>query len=54
MAMATRAAGDKECDGSKSDGDDENGCRRGRDAEGMTQGGANDGAEGGRESEEVG
>jgi len=26
MAMATRVAGDKECNGSKSDGDDEKGC----------------------------
>ena len=28
MAMATRVAGDKECHGGKSDGDDEKGCRR--------------------------
>jgi len=54
MVMAMRAVGDKECDGGKSDGDDEKGCRRGRDAEGMMQGGTNDGAEGGRESEEEG
>jgi hypothetical protein len=26
MATATRVAGDKECDGGKSDGDDEKGC----------------------------
>ena len=28
MATATRVAGDKECDGGKSDGDDEKGCGR--------------------------
>ena len=28
MATAMRVAGDKECDGGKSDGDDEKGCRR--------------------------
>ena len=28
MAMATRVAGDKECNGSKSDGNDEKGCGR--------------------------
>jgi len=28
MAMATRVAGDKECDGGKSDGDNKKGCRR--------------------------
>ena len=28
MAMATRVAGNNECDGSKSDGDDEKGCRQ--------------------------
>ena len=27
MATATRVAGDKECDGGKSNGDDEKGCR---------------------------
>jgi hypothetical protein len=26
MVMATRVAGDKECDGGKSDGDDKKGC----------------------------
>ena len=28
MATATRVAGDKECDGGKSDGDDKKGCGR--------------------------
>ncbi len=28
MVMATRVADDKECDGGKSDGDDEKGCGR--------------------------
>ncbi len=28
MAMATRVAGDKECDGGKSEGDDEKSCGR--------------------------
>jgi hypothetical protein len=30
MVTATRVAGDKECDGGKSDGDDEKGCGRAR------------------------
>jgi hypothetical protein len=30
MVMATRVAGDKECDGGKSDGDNEKGCGRAR------------------------
>ena len=59
MATATRVAGDKECDGGKSDGDDEKGCGRATatvpkravaaatraagDEEGNGEGGENDG-----------
>jgi hypothetical protein len=44
MATATRVAGDKECDGGKSDGDDEKGLRASDDdgAE-ESDGGGNEG-----------
>jgi len=52
MATATRVAGDKECNGGKSDGDDEKGCGRATatapkraagDEEGNGEGGESDG-----------